>query len=95
MKRDCGEGDLIPVEWEVLSVIGQSDDEDIQVFQHYDEAMIAYNKLVSKINETPCSNVRLYAKDKQGYANCILTLTHCFNGEKITTDRTKELSLNT
>ncbi len=71
MKRDCGDGELCPIEWEVVSCIDQSDDETVTEYITFEEARKVYGSILPEL--IPRSNVRLYAKDKQGYANCILS----------------------
>lgn len=72
MKRDCGSGKLKPIAWEVVSSVGKSDDELEFRFTTQAEAEVKLAQLVSEL--TPFSNVRLYAVDKQKYANCIVSV---------------------
>ena len=91
MKRDCGIGELIPVAYEVVSCHGQSDDESVMKFVTLGEATACYDSVVPTVKAAPYSDVRLYAKDRQGYMNCIKSLIHCADGSLNTTDRVVEL----
>jgi len=92
MKRDCGNGELVPVKYEVVYCVGEhSDDEIVLERRTFNEAKEVFQSKLPEIQATRCSNLRLYALDKQGYANCIISYTHCKNGEKTINDRTNEL----
>lgn len=89
MKRDCGKGELIPVAYEVVLATGQSDEESKWKFDSMVEAQKKFDELQATL--VPCSSLRLYVKDKQGYANCILNHTITLQGKEIKTDRRNEL----
>lgn len=90
MKRDCGQGELKPIAWEVVSTQGKSDDETVTSHATLDFALATYEARVA-LATMPCSNVRLYAKDKQGYANCIKSFIRTAQNEVHTTSRLHEL----
>lgn len=69
MKRDCGPGILRPIKFTVVSCAGESDDEVETIHSNLKEALVEF--IARQMSLTECSNVRLYAVDKQGYANCI------------------------
>lgn len=91
MKRDCGNGELIPIKWVVVSVVGQTGDKHEQKFLTKDFAESAYRAKteITLLNE--CSSSILYAKDKQGYMNCIKSTIHCKGGQINESDRSNEL----
>lgn len=89
MKRDCGKGDLIPIRWELVYSPPYSDKELVTKFKTLDEAMPSWNER-SKIL-VACSNLRLYAVDKKGYANPVMSIFINVNGIVQTTDRRSEL----
>lgn len=89
MKRDCGVGELKPVRWQVVSTIGKSDDESVNKFDTREQAETLF--FVTEKSLTPCSDVRLYAVDKQGYMNCIMMTIVTAQGETNKTDRRSEL----
>lgn len=91
MKRDCGNGELIPVKWEVVWCVGQSDSEKERGFSTRESALEVFEELCCVIRNDRCSNVRLYAKDKAGYANCMKSFTVCVDGSVNETDRMSEL----
>lgn len=90
MKRDCGQGELIPIKWVVVSCQGRSDHEIEQSFPTLELALINYKEQLEYVLATPCSDVRLYAKDKQGYMNCMKMAIHSLS-EITYTDRLSEL----
>lgn len=93
MKRDCGMGELIPNKFEVVHVIGQSDDENVSEFDTLEQAKTEFDKVAILVKQTKCSDARLYVKDKKGYANCILMLIHMNDGRvELCTNRIAELS---
>jgi len=67
MNRDCGKGKLIPIRYELVWCVGQSDDETKRSIS--DPSSIEYDELLATL--PPFSNISMYACDKQGYANCI------------------------
>jgi len=69
MKRDCGKGELIPTAWLVVSCTGIADHEAELSFTTRAEAEISFHEILQQL--VPYSNVRLYARDKQGYENCM------------------------
>lgn len=91
MKRDCGIGELIPVKFEVVSCLGKSDVETETSHATLKEASEEFAKRKSASAGRPCSNVRLYAKDKAGYANCVQSWVLTKQGEETETNRLKEL----
>ena len=91
MKRDCGEGELIPVKWEVVSCQGMSDSETVTTYRNFVDAKGAFDSVWSVVRNTPCSDVRLYAKDKQDYCNCIISRIITKDNMVYENDRTKEL----
>ena len=91
MKRDCGEGELIPIKWEVVTCFGESDDEMITKHPSFNSAKGVFDSLVVSAKTVPCSKIGLYAIDKHGYANCILSFIHTKQGEFCIDDRTSEL----
>jgi hypothetical protein len=70
MKRDYGKGELIPVEWEVVSCEDKSKKERVKSFKSEDEALEDFKVRKSTLQ---CGSVRLYIKDKEGYCNCVLS----------------------
>lgn len=89
MKRDCGQGELKPVKYQVVSTIGQSDNEHVNTFSNLADAEMLF--VVTEKRLTPCSDVRLYAVDKQGYANCVIMTIVTLQGQVNKTDRRNEL----
>jgi hypothetical protein len=89
MKRDCGEGELIPVKWELVYCPPHSDREQTQTFPTLDSAMPEWERKSKTL--VACSDLRLYAVDKKGYGNPIMTIMVNVNGEAHTTDRRSEL----
>lgn len=89
MNRDCGNGELVPIKWSVVQSHPQSDDETEYIVDTLQDALALFEKL--SINLQPCSSVRVYAKDKQGYANCVIRKTITANGQVLEIDRRKEL----
>ena len=71
MKRDCGEGELIPIKWEVVSVAGASDKETVIGNMTKDKALETFEIKKAQLRDVQYSDVRLYALDKKGYANCM------------------------
>lgn len=69
MKRDCGDGLLVPIAFAVVSCTGKSDRETVTQHKTQNE----YDARVKQVMRVPYSDVRMYAKDRQGYANCILS----------------------
>lgn len=67
MNRDCGKGRLIPVRFNLVWSVGQSDEEQSKDVSEPNTG--EFEVILKEL--PPCSNVRLYAWDKQGYANCI------------------------
>ena len=67
MDRDCGKGRLIPVRFNLVWCVGMSDEE--QKKDVSDPSSTEFESILKGL--PPCSNIRLYAWDKQGYANCI------------------------
>lgn len=69
MQRDCGKGKLIPVKYKLLWNICKSDTE------HYKNIQSPFSQDFEAILKTlpPLSNIGLYACDKEGYCNCILS----------------------
>lgn len=92
MKRDCGVGELVPIRYEVVSCSGTSDDEQVLNFKDLKMALSAYEIKITALQNVKCSDVRLYAIDKQRYANCVASWIRCANGEINTTNRLAELS---
>ena len=72
MKRDCGQGELKPTSWEVVSCVGKDDKEQVQSYLTLDFALSCYRAQLALHKDVDFTDVRLYAKDKQGYMNCIL-----------------------
>lgn len=68
MNRDCGKGKLIPIRYTLIYCTGKSDDETNKELA--DPFSKEYAELLAIL--PPFSNIRMYAWDKQGYANCIL-----------------------
>lgn len=91
MKRDCGKGELIPIQWSVVWCKGRNDEENERHFSTLDTALELYHTLVEQLKSDPCSNIRLYIQDKAGYANCIMSFSHQADGKFRTTDRRSEL----
>ena len=91
MKRDCGEGELIPIKYEIVYCIGEYDEEFVSKSSTKEAALKEYAKHLQLILDTKCSNIRLYAIDKEGYSNCIKSCIHTKQGEKYFTDKTNEL----
>jgi hypothetical protein len=89
MKRDCGKGELIPIKWVVVSCFGQSDDEIESKYDSLGAAQIEFNRIAKGL--VNCSDVRLYAKDKQGYMNCVLSIMITLKGERFEKNRLNEL----
>jgi len=89
MKRDCGEGELIPTSWRVVSCIGKIDNETETKLSTKEAALEVFKLVVEKAKQIPHSDVRLYACDRQGYANCVLYYSQ--NGGGIISDRMSEL----
>ena len=67
MKRDCGQGQLIPVKYSLAWNIGISDNESYKKL--VDPFSKEYDELLATL--PPYSNIRLYAWDKVGYTNCV------------------------
>lgn len=67
MNRDCGKGRLIPIKYTLVYCVGMSDDETTKSIP--DPYSSEYEELLTIL--PPHSNIRAYAWDKQGYANCI------------------------
>lgn len=91
MKRDCGTGALIPVKYEVVSCTGKSDRETETQHTTLDEAKAEFSRRCDLVATIPCSDVRVYAVDKQKYANCIRSWILDAKGEVHETDRFHEL----
>jgi hypothetical protein len=91
MKRDCGTGELIPVRFEVVSCKGTNDKEKESRHATLVEALAEYNHRTAMLHDIKCSDVRLYAKDKQGYANCIKSWMLDASGVVHERDRLEEL----
>jgi hypothetical protein len=72
MKRDCGQGELIPIMWEVVSCKGMDDKETVSKFNLPIDAAKEFVRVFEELKNISYSNVRLYATDKQNYSNCIL-----------------------
>lgn len=87
MNRDCGKGRLIPVRFSLVWCVGMSDEEQKKDISepNSDEFETILKKL------PPCSNIRLYAWDKQGYANCIKSSFIAKDGLVTHTSRVHEL----
>jgi hypothetical protein len=84
MKRDCGNGELIPIRQFILYSIGMSDE------KHKERDVTRWDNILN--NLPPFSIIRLYAEDKQGYCNCIYSIRIDAYKERITcTDRRSEL----
>lgn len=92
MKRDCGDGELVPCKYEVVFCKGMSDDETELKFLTLELAIQSYKAQIELLNNTSCSDVRLYATDKQGYSNCIKMWICSKNGGIAETDRLAELT---
>jgi hypothetical protein len=86
MNRDCGKGKLIPIRYSLVYCIGKTDDETNK------ELVDPFSKEYEEILATlpPFSNIRMYAWDKQGYANCIRS-TYVDN-KNIVTESTNRLA---
>ena len=92
MKRDCDkEHDLIPIKYQVMFCKGQNDHESVKTFTELQQALDYFDVIESELTEINCSDVRLYAVDKQRYANCIKVFLHRFDGSIYKSDRTNEL----
>lgn len=91
MKRDCGPGDLIPIKYEVVSCAGKTDTEVVTKHNTLQEALAEHENRKTKLAGVVCSNIRLYAKDKKGYANCVKRWMIDARGEVGEVDRTNEL----
>src|ERR1051325_5720910 len=90
MKRDCGEGELVPHCYEVVWCVGQSDREFKKKHQTLQLAQSHFEELVSQFIHY--SNAGLYVLDKKGYANCLLSKFMSETGEIQTSmDRIAEL----
>ena len=90
MKRDCGKGELIPVAFIVRISTGKNDTETRTKFASLAEAIGAFDKALGSIKE-PHSAVALYAKDRAGYENCILSAFWSDSEEAKVTNRLNEL----
>lgn len=91
MKQDCGKGELIPSEWVVVWCSGESDKEHKDFYKTLEFALSTYNAQVMRYKDVALSDVRLYARDKQGYMNCLKMWMKCADGTVMETDRLKEL----
>jgi hypothetical protein len=91
MTRDCGNGELVPIRFEVCSCFGPSDNESHKAFAHLADALAYFTTLKTTLQAVRCSNVRLYATDKKGYSNCIRSWTLDFHGVIFEKDRLSEL----
>lgn len=91
MKRDCGQGELIPIKYVVVSCYGESDDETESSFDSLELALKNFEIQVENRKNVKCSNVRLYVKDKQNYMNCVKSWMLDFNAVTSVTDRLSEL----
>ena len=90
MKRDCGNGDLIPVKYFIKYQSDSSDRErTIQIDNPYSHE---YDAVLFTL--PPLGNIRLYARDKAGYCNCIRSDIIGSDGICISTDRRAELNMN-
>jgi hypothetical protein len=88
MKRDCGKGDLIPYEWKLKYLLGDTDKELTRLANGPNDPQ--FEQIAAML--PPCGNVRLYAYDRQGYANCIRSLFKSGDGNiQQGTDRRHEL----
>lgn len=67
MKRDCGEGELIPNHYKVRYHLEKAGKELKKKFKELDKAKEFFDQLELK----PFGNAMLYVCDKEGYANCI------------------------
>ena len=86
MKRDHGPGELIISEYVVVFCSGKSDTEYESSHNTLDFALSVFDSRVDVLKDKPCSDVRLYIKDKKGYMNCMKTWMHCHDGKIITTN---------
>jgi len=88
MQRDCGKGRLIPHSYLILYCVGMDDTEQKETVSG------PYSSRFDEILATlpPFSNIRLYVRDKQGWANCLYSVTLSSTGEQSTSpDRRGEL----
>jgi hypothetical protein len=92
MKRDCGDGELIPNKFQLIWCQGASDTEHKQALPlDLVAARDTFRTKVAALTE-PYSSVRLYVEDRKGYRNCILSASRDSNGGiQPRTDRTNEL----
>ena len=92
MNRDCGKGELIPTSYKLLWHPTMEDREYKAKYLHLQEALKDFEQKRAQLQHNQGSDVRLYACDKQGYCNCILSAQHC-KGKLlvITTNRLSEL----
>ncbi len=91
MKRDCGEGELKPVKWEVVSSVGRTDFGTECEYSSKKEAIAEFESVKKALEDKLCSSIRLYAKDKQGYANCVRNWTLTAQGLVLENSRMDQL----
>lgn len=88
MKRDCGDGELVPYCYKIIYSPGTSDREVKIPATGIDDPR--FEDILSRLEAY--GNVRLYVMDKQGYMNCIRHVFITENGEIcIAKDRRNEL----
>lgn len=88
MKRDCGKGELIPLNFLIKYHTGKADREQTKSATGPDD--VAFDTIQKEL--TPYGDIRLYVRDKAGYCNCIRSVSCMPNGEfKQNIDRRKEL----
>ena len=77
--RDCDpmKRELIPSVWEVVHCKGEDGRDLVTTHKSEDEALQEYQRILGEIKTIPCSNVRLYVGDKEGYRNCLMS--DCIN----------------
>lgn len=86
MDRDCGKGRLIPVKYTLVWAVGQSDEETSKKIS--DPFSKEYEDML--VTLPAYSNIRMYAWDTAGYANCIRSAFVDKNG--VATEATNRLT---
>ena len=92
MKRDCGPGELIPTSYKLLWYPTMADKEHQAKYLHLQDAKKLFEQKRTQLRHEG-ADIRLYACDKQGYCNCILSAKYHSNDVSlvIVTDRLDEL----